>query len=91
MQKVCLGVSDLHRSTQYWAALLGMKVMENNELKKTILLGFTDTQVSFVCDFVFGFYSTSFHDIQIQSKQGFLSAIYPFYSVSLSFTMLGEQ
>lgn len=58
VQKVCLGVSDLHKSTQYWAALLGMKVMEKNEEKKTALLGFSDTQVSVVCDFVFCFYFT---------------------------------
>lgn len=46
VQKVCLGVSDLQRSTHYWNRLLGMKVMEKNEEKKTVLLGFGDTQVS---------------------------------------------
>ncbi|XP_056230795.1 glyoxalase domain-containing protein 4 [Seriola aureovittata] len=44
VQKVCLGVSDLQRSTHYWTTLLGMKVMEKNEEKKTVLMGFTDTQ-----------------------------------------------
>lgn len=46
VQKVCLGVSDLQRSTHYWTTLLGMKVMERNEEKKTVLLGFSETQVS---------------------------------------------
>lgn len=46
VQKVCLGVSDLQRSTRYWTTLLGMKVMEKNEQKKTVLMGFADTQVS---------------------------------------------
>uniref|UniRef100_A0A8C8C8Z4 VOC domain-containing protein n=1 Tax=Oncorhynchus tshawytscha TaxID=74940 RepID=A0A8C8C8Z4_ONCTS len=45
VQKVCLAVSDLPKSTHYWSSLLGMKVMERNEEKKTVLLGFTDTQV----------------------------------------------
>uniref|UniRef100_A0A8C8C028 VOC domain-containing protein n=1 Tax=Oncorhynchus tshawytscha TaxID=74940 RepID=A0A8C8C028_ONCTS len=44
VQKVCLAVSDLPKSTHYWSSLLGMKVMERNEEKKTVLLGFTDTQ-----------------------------------------------
>lgn len=52
VQKVCLGVSDLQRSTQYWAALLGMKVMEKNAGKKSTLLGFSDSQVSVVCVYV---------------------------------------
>ncbi|XP_075956841.1 glyoxalase domain-containing protein 4 isoform X3 [Anarhichas minor] len=43
VQKVCLGVSDLQRSTHYWTTLLGMKVVEKNEEKKTVLLGFADT------------------------------------------------
>lgn len=46
VQKVCLGVSDLQRSTHYWMTLLGMKMMERNEEKKTVLLGFSETQVS---------------------------------------------
>lgn len=46
VQKVCLGVSDLQRSTRYWTTLLGMKVIDKNEEKKTVLLGFSDTQVS---------------------------------------------
>lgn len=46
VQKVCLGVSDLQRSTHYWSSLLGMKVVEKNEDKKTVLMGFGDTQVS---------------------------------------------
>lgn len=46
VQKVCLGVSDLQGSTHYWTSLLGMKVMEKNEEKKTVLMGFADTQVS---------------------------------------------
>ncbi|XP_044059054.1 glyoxalase domain-containing protein 4 isoform X2 [Siniperca chuatsi] len=45
VQKVCLGVSDLQRSTHYWSTLLGMKVMEKNEEKKTVLMGFADTQL----------------------------------------------
>ncbi|XP_028320322.1 glyoxalase domain-containing protein 4 [Gouania willdenowi] len=43
VQKVCLGVSDLQRSVQYWTTL-GMKVMEKTEGKKTVLMGFTDHQ-----------------------------------------------
>lgn len=46
VQKVCLGVSDLQKSTHYWMTLLGMNVMEKNEEKKTVLLGFSETQVS---------------------------------------------
>ncbi|KAG7478862.1 hypothetical protein JOB18_010630 [Solea senegalensis] len=42
--KVCLGVSDLQRSTRYWTTLLGMKVMKTNEEKKTVLMAFADTQ-----------------------------------------------
>lgn len=68
MQKVSLGVSDLQRSTHYWTTLLGMKVMEKNEEKKTALLGFEDSQVSVVCGFSFIFYSTSSHSILIKSK-----------------------
>uniref|UniRef100_A0A3Q3X9M6 VOC domain-containing protein n=1 Tax=Mola mola TaxID=94237 RepID=A0A3Q3X9M6_MOLML len=44
VQKVCLGVSDLQRSTHYWTELLGMKVMGKNEENKTVLLGFADSQ-----------------------------------------------
>lgn len=44
VQKVTLGVSDLQRSTRYWSALLGMKVYERNEDKKTVLLGYADHQ-----------------------------------------------
>ncbi|KAL0973210.1 hypothetical protein UPYG_G00200370 [Umbra pygmaea] len=44
VQKVCLAVSDLQKSTHYWSFLLGMKVMERNEEKKTVLMGFSDTQ-----------------------------------------------
>lgn len=44
VQKVTLGVSDLQRSTRYWSALLGMKVYERNEGKKTVLLGYADHQ-----------------------------------------------
>ncbi|XP_046891716.1 glyoxalase domain-containing protein 4 isoform X1 [Hypomesus transpacificus] len=44
VQKVCLAVSDLERSTHYWSSLLGMQVMERNEEKKTVLLGFGDSQ-----------------------------------------------
>ncbi|KAJ7995575.1 hypothetical protein DPEC_G00246010 [Dallia pectoralis] len=44
VQKVCLAVSDLQKSTHYWSSLLGMKVMERNEEKKTVLMGFSDTQ-----------------------------------------------
>ncbi|XP_072248322.1 glyoxalase domain-containing protein 4 isoform X2 [Leuresthes tenuis] len=44
VQKVCLGVSNLQKSTHYWATLLGMTVMDKNEEKKTVLLGFADSQ-----------------------------------------------
>ncbi|KAK0139648.1 Glyoxalase domain-containing protein 4 [Merluccius polli] len=44
VQKVCLGVSDLPKSTHYWTALLGMKVLEKNEEKKTVLMGYEDKQ-----------------------------------------------
>nr|XP_057936209.1 glyoxalase domain-containing protein 4 [Doryrhamphus excisus] len=44
VQRVSLGVSDIRRSTNYWSTLLGMTVMERNEGKKTVLLGFGDTQ-----------------------------------------------
>ncbi|XP_006801600.1 glyoxalase domain-containing protein 4 [Neolamprologus brichardi] len=44
VQKVCLGVSDLQRSTHYWSTLLGMKVMDKNEEKKMVLMGFADSQ-----------------------------------------------
>lgn len=46
VQKVSLGVSDLHRSSHYWATLLGMTVMDKKENNKTVLLGFADSQVS---------------------------------------------
>lgn len=69
VQKVCLGVSDLKRSTHYWTTLLGMKVMERNEEKKTTLLGFEDTQVRVVCDFAFMFYSKSLQNISVKSKK----------------------
>lgn len=52
VQKVCLGVSDLQRSTHYWTTLLGMKLMERNEEKKTVLLGFSETQVRKMCNFL---------------------------------------
>lgn len=44
VQKVCLAVSDLQRSTHYWSTLLGMNVMDRNEQNKTVLMGFADTQ-----------------------------------------------
>uniref|UniRef100_A0A3Q3G8Y2 Glyoxalase domain containing 4 n=1 Tax=Labrus bergylta TaxID=56723 RepID=A0A3Q3G8Y2_9LABR len=44
VQKVCLGVSDLQRSSHYWTTLLGMKVIEKNKEKKTVLMGFADSQ-----------------------------------------------
>ncbi|XP_008307696.1 glyoxalase domain-containing protein 4 [Cynoglossus semilaevis] len=44
VQKISLGVSDLQRSIHYWTNLLGMKVMERDEEKKTVLMGFTHTQ-----------------------------------------------
>uniref|UniRef100_A0A8C8HX37 VOC domain-containing protein n=1 Tax=Oncorhynchus tshawytscha TaxID=74940 RepID=A0A8C8HX37_ONCTS len=43
VQKVCLAVSDLQKSTHYWSSLLGMKVIERHE-EKTVLMGFADTQ-----------------------------------------------
>lgn len=45
IQKVSLAVSDLQRSVHYWSSLLGMKVIEKNEAKKTVLMGFSDNQV----------------------------------------------
>lgn len=45
VQKVSLAVSDLQRSVHYWSSLLGMKVIEKNEDKKTVLMGFSDNQV----------------------------------------------
>ncbi|KAG9330335.1 hypothetical protein JZ751_025676 [Albula glossodonta] len=44
VQKVCLAVSDLQRSTHYWSSLLGMQVYEKNEDKNTVLLGFGQNQ-----------------------------------------------
>lgn len=44
VQKVCLAVSDMQRSTHYWSTLLGMNIMDRNEQKKTVLMGFADTQ-----------------------------------------------
>ncbi|XP_069040308.1 glyoxalase domain-containing protein 4 [Lepisosteus oculatus] len=44
VQKVSLAVSDLQRSTHYWATLLGMRVFERNEEKRTVLLGFAESQ-----------------------------------------------
>jgi len=44
VQKVCLAVSNLQKSTHYWASLLGMKVMDKHDDKKTVLLGFADSQ-----------------------------------------------
>ncbi|XP_035648109.1 glyoxalase domain-containing protein 4-like isoform X3 [Oncorhynchus keta] len=45
VQKVCLAVSDLQKSTHYWSSLLGMKVIERHE-EKTVLMGFADTQLA---------------------------------------------
>ncbi|TRY94639.1 hypothetical protein DNTS_021556 [Danionella cerebrum] len=44
VQKVSLAVSDLQHSVHYWAGLLGMKVIEKNEEKKTAVMGFSDNQ-----------------------------------------------
>uniref|UniRef100_A0A8B9JWC2 VOC domain-containing protein n=1 Tax=Astyanax mexicanus TaxID=7994 RepID=A0A8B9JWC2_ASTMX len=44
VQKVCLATSDLKRSIHYWSSLLGMKVMEECVEKKSVLMGFSDTQ-----------------------------------------------
>ncbi|XP_020784332.2 glyoxalase domain-containing protein 4 isoform X1 [Boleophthalmus pectinirostris] len=44
VQKVCLAVSDLQKSIHYWTTLLGMKVLDRNEQKKTVLMGYTDKQ-----------------------------------------------
>uniref|UniRef100_A0A8C5B391 Glyoxalase domain containing 4 n=1 Tax=Gadus morhua TaxID=8049 RepID=A0A8C5B391_GADMO len=44
VQKVCLGVSDLPTTTHYWTDLLGMKVLEKDEEKKTVLMGYEDKQ-----------------------------------------------
>ena len=46
VQKVTLAVSDLQRSVHYWSSLLGMSVMEKDETKKTVLMGFGESQVS---------------------------------------------
>ncbi|XP_076833590.1 glyoxalase domain-containing protein 4 [Brachyhypopomus gauderio] len=44
VQKVSLAVSDLQRSLHYWSTLLGMKVMETSEERKSVLLGFSENQ-----------------------------------------------
>lgn len=44
VQKVSLAVSDLQKSTHYWVSLLGMNVMDKNDEKKTVLMGFADNQ-----------------------------------------------
>ncbi|KAL7831638.1 hypothetical protein AOLI_G00291860 [Acnodon oligacanthus] len=44
VQKVSLAVSDLQRSVHYWSSLLGMKVIEKSEEKKSVLMGFSDSQ-----------------------------------------------
>ncbi|XP_036415382.1 glyoxalase domain-containing protein 4 [Colossoma macropomum] len=44
VQKVSLAVSDLQRSVHYWSSLLGMKVIEKSEGKKSVLMGFSDSQ-----------------------------------------------
>lgn len=46
MLKVTLGVSDLHKSVNYWSDLLGMKIYEKDEEKQRVLLGYADNQVS---------------------------------------------
>lgn len=46
--KVTLGVSDLHKSVNYWSHLLGMKIYEKDEEKQRVLLGYADNQVSSV-------------------------------------------
>ncbi|XP_029553296.1 glyoxalase domain-containing protein 4-like [Salmo trutta] len=43
VQNVSLAWSDLQESIHCCSSLLGMKVKENNEEKKTVLMGFTDT------------------------------------------------
>lgn len=48
MLKVTLGVSDLHKSVNYWSHLLGMKIYEEDEEKQRVLLGYADNQVSSV-------------------------------------------
>lgn len=42
--KVTLGVSDLHKSVNYWSHLLGMKIYEKDEEKQRALLGYADNQ-----------------------------------------------
>lgn len=44
VQKITLAVSDLQRSVHYWSSLLGMKMMEKCEEKKSVLMGFSDSQ-----------------------------------------------
>ncbi|KAG5269356.1 hypothetical protein AALO_G00201090 [Alosa alosa] len=44
VQKVSLAVSDLQKSVHYWSSLLGMSVMEKDEAKKTVLMGFGEGQ-----------------------------------------------
>uniref|UniRef100_A0A674ACD2 Glyoxalase domain containing 4 n=1 Tax=Salmo trutta TaxID=8032 RepID=A0A674ACD2_SALTR len=44
VQKVCLAVSDLHKSIHCCSSLLGTKVKEGNEEKKTVLMLFAETQ-----------------------------------------------
>lgn len=43
-QKITLAVSDLQRSVHYWSSLLGMKVMEKSDEKKSVLMGFSESQ-----------------------------------------------
>lgn len=44
VQKLSLAGTDLQKSIHCCSSLLGMKVKERNEEKKTVLMGFTDTQ-----------------------------------------------
>lgn len=86
MQKVCLGVSDLQRSVHYWTMLLGMKVIEKNEEKKTVLLGFADTQVSQIRNKLLYFVLLCLFCVMSKTlRHNFFLSL---YSVNWSFTIL---
>uniref|UniRef100_A0A8K9UJR8 Glyoxalase domain-containing protein n=1 Tax=Oncorhynchus mykiss TaxID=8022 RepID=A0A8K9UJR8_ONCMY len=54
VQKVCLAGSDLQESIHGCSSLLGTKVKEGNKEKKTVLMGFTETQCKLELHNIFG-------------------------------------
>lgn len=44
VQKVTLAVSNLKKSTAYWHNLLGLKIYHEDESRKSVLLGYGDSQ-----------------------------------------------